>query len=97
MYVSPLTLILSLLNHDAGMGSRTVVLVASGSQLRNQILVSPQRIDICEQYFLKFRSDASGCGQYERIMSDYYDYVSTASFCGKFLSLVLHYQLELCL
>jgi hypothetical protein len=88
MYVSPLTLVLSLLSHDAGMGSRTVVLVPSGSQLRNQILVSVQRMDICEQYDLTYQSDVSGCGQYERIMSDYYDYVSTASFCGKLLSLM---------
>ncbi|KAG1789180.1 uncharacterized protein HD556DRAFT_1399622 [Suillus plorans] len=37
---------------------------------------SPQEVNSVIKSF-----DVSGCGQYERIMSDYYDYVSTASFC----------------
>ncbi|KAG1769832.1 hypothetical protein EDD22DRAFT_868128 [Suillus occidentalis] len=37
---------------------------------------SPQEVNSVIKSF-----DVSGCGQYERIMSDYYDYVSTTSFC----------------
>ncbi|KAG2098884.1 hypothetical protein BD769DRAFT_1512305 [Suillus cothurnatus] len=46
---------------------------------------SPQEVNSVIKSFV-----VSDCGQYERILSDYYDYVSTASFCDH--AIVMRYD-----